>query len=254
MSNCSVSTLLAAPFRTPLRWWLSPGVPEGKALVSLRRSEPMDATVTVVAARDVGPGTVAIEFESPAEFDAEPGQFVKLSATIDGESYARFYTLSSPGVTETFEVTVGIDPAEAGPFSHHLESLAEGDEIDLSGPFGQSYYDGESRVVVLAGGPGIGPAVGIAEAAVADGNEAAVVYLDDAPAHEERLDTLADEGASVVVTDDDAALTDAVADALTGDEGEQVFVYGFASFVDAAVEALEAAGGDADAAKVENFG
>ena len=229
----------------------------------------MDATVTVAAVRDVGPGTVAIEFETPAGFDAEPGQFVKLSATVEGESYARFYTLSSPGVTETFEVTVGIDPEEAGPFSHHLESLAEGDEIDLSGPFGKSFYDGESRVVVLAGGPGIGPAVGIAEAAVADGNEAAVVYLDDAPAHTDRLDTLSDDGASVVVIDDDAALTDAVADALSGDstegtsagnrtqsgdDGEQVFVYGFASFVDAAVEALEAAGGDADAAKIENFG
>ncbi|KAB1196882.1 MULTISPECIES: FAD-dependent oxidoreductase [Haloferax] len=216
----------------------------------------MDATVTVAAVRDVGPGTVAIEFETPAEFEAEPGQFVKLSATIDDESYARFYTLSSPGVTDTFEVTVGIDPDEAGPFSHHLESLAAGDTIDLSGPFGQSYYDGEASVVVLAGGPGIGPAVGIAEAAVADGNEAAVVYLDDAPAHETRLDALSDAGASVVVTDDEADLTDAVADALSGDDvdEEQVFVYGFASFVDAAIEALEAAGGDADAAKVENFG
>lgn len=229
----------------------------------------MDATVTVAAVRDVGPGTVAIEFETPAGFEANPGQFVKLSADVAGESYARFYTLSSPGVGDTFEVTVGIDPDEAGPFSHHLESLSEGDTIDLSGPFGQSYYDGESRVVVLAGGPGIGPAVGIAEAAVADGNDAAVVYLDDAPAHTDRLDTLADDGASVVVTGDDDALADAVADALSGDVdekrssgrqtqsdnvGEQVFVYGFASFVDAAVEALEAAGGDADAAKVENFG
>ncbi|KAB1189036.1 MULTISPECIES: FAD-dependent oxidoreductase [Haloferax] len=214
----------------------------------------MDATVTVAAAHDVGPGTVAIEFETPAEFEANPGQFVKLSADVDGESYARFYTLSSPGVTDTFEVTVGIDPEEGGPFSRHLESLSAGDTIDLSGPFGQSYYDGEDRVVVLAGGPGIGPAVGIAEAAVADGNEAAVVYLDDAPAHEDRLDALGNDGASVVVTDDDADLSDAVAAALTGSEAEQVFVYGFADFVDAAVEAIEAAGGDADAAKVENFG
>ncbi|ELZ91669.1 flavodoxin reductase family protein / cytochrome-b5 reductase [Haloferax mucosum ATCC BAA-1512] len=214
----------------------------------------MDATVTVSAARSVGPGTVAIEFETPTGFEAEPGQFVKLAAEVDGESYARFYTLSSPGVGDTFEVTVGIDPDEAGPFSQHLESLADGDTIDLSGPFGDSYYDGDARVVVLAGGPGIGPAVGIAEAAVADDNDAAVVYLDDAPAHEDRLDALRDGGASVVVTDDDAALADAVADALTGVEGEQVFVYGFAGFVEAATDAIETADGDADAAKVENFG
>ncbi|AFK18584.1 FAD-dependent oxidoreductase [Haloferax mediterranei ATCC 33500] len=214
----------------------------------------MDATVTVSAARNVGPGTVAIEFETPDGFEAEPGQFVKLTAEVDGESYARFYTLSSPGVGDTFEVTVGIDPEEAGPFSQHLESLAEGDTIDLSGPFGDSYYDGEARVVVLAGGPGIGPAVGIAEAAVADDNEAAVVYLDDAPAHEDRLDALRDGGASVVVTDDEDALAGAVSDALVNGDDEQVFVYGFAGFVDAAVDAIENAGGDVDAAKIENFG
>ncbi|MFC7128796.1 FAD-dependent oxidoreductase [Haloferax chudinovii] len=214
----------------------------------------MDAIVTVAAVSDVGPGTVAIEFETPDGFEAEPGQFVKLSAEVDGESYARFYTLSSPGVGDTFEVTVGIDPEEAGPFSRHLDSLAAGDDVEISGPFGRSYYDGESRVVVLAGGPGVGPAVGIAEAAVADGNEAAVVYLDDAPAHEERLSALRDDGASVVVTGDESDLADAVVDALTGDEGEQVFVYGFADFVENATDAVEAAGGDADAAKVENFG
>jgi cytochrome-b5 reductase len=209
----------------------------------------MDATVTVAAVRNVGPDTVAVEFESPEGFDAEPGQFVKLSGTVDGEEYSRFYTLSSPGAAETFEVTVGVDPDEAGPFSRHLLDLSPGDEIDLSGPFGRSYYEGEPRVVVLAGGPGVGPAVGIGEAAAADGNDVAIVYRTAAPAHVERLDALRDAGASVVVTDGD--VSDAVADAVTGEEGEQVFVYGFAEFVDDATDAVDAAGTDA---KVENFG
>jgi cytochrome-b5 reductase len=227
----------------------------------------MDATVAAVEVRSVGPNTVAIEFESPEGFDARPGQFVKLSATVEGEEYSRFYTLSSPGVVErdstarrdesngtetTFEVTIGVDPAEAGPFSRHLADLTAGDELAMSGPFGKSFYEGESRVVVLAGGPGVGPAVGIGEAAVADGNEVAVVYQTDAPAHEDRLGALREAGATVVVTDGDVA--DAVADVLTNEEGEQVFVYGFADFVDAAETAVEAAGGDPDAAKVENFG
>jgi cytochrome-b5 reductase len=215
-------------------------------------SASMDATVAVAAVREVGPGTVAIEFETPDGFEAEPGQFVKLSGTVDGEEYSRFYTLSSPGVEETFEVTVGVDPEEAGPFSRHLTDLREGDELDVSGPFGRSYYQEESRVVILAGGPGVGPAVGIGEAAVADGNEVAVVYQTDAPAHAERLDGLRDAGASVVVTE--GAIGSAVADAVTGEEVEQVFVYGFDDFVEEAEAAIEAAGGDADAAKVENFG
>lgn len=212
----------------------------------------MDATVAVAAVREVGPDTVAIEFETPDGFEAEPGQFVKLTGTVDGESYARFYTLSSPDVEGTFEVTVGVDPEEAGPFSQHLVALSAGDELDVTGPFGSDYYEGESRVVVLAGGPGIGPAVGIGEAAAEDGHEVAVVYQSDAPAHGERLDALRESGASVVVTDGD--VEDAVSDAVTAEEGEQVFVYGFADFVAEATDAVDAAGGDGDAAKVENFG
>jgi len=212
----------------------------------------MDATVAVSAVRDVGPHTIALELESPEGFDAEPGQFVKLLGTVDGEEYARFYTLSSPDAEGTFEVTVGVDPDEAGPFSRYLLDLEPGDALDISGPFGRSFYDGEARAVVLAGGPGVGPAVGIAEAAVAAGNEAAIVYQTDAPAHEDRLDALGEAGVSVVVTDGDVAA--AVADAVTGAEGEQIFVYGFADFVDDATAALEAADADTDAAKFENFG
>jgi ferredoxin-NADP reductase len=229
-----------------------PCVAEGKALLTPSPIEDMDATVAVTAVRDVGPRTIAIEFEAPAGLDAEPGQFLRLEGTVDGEEYTRFYTLSSPGVDDTFEITVGIDPEEAGPFSDFLLALESGDTVEISGPFGRSFYEGESRVVVLAGGPGVGPAVGIGEAAVADGNELAIVYQTDAPAHEERLDALRDAGASVAVTDGD--ITDHVARAVTGAADEQMFVYGFGSFVDDATAALDAAGVDPDLAKVENFG
>ncbi|MBB6645399.1 ferredoxin--NADP reductase [Halobellus ruber] len=212
----------------------------------------MDATVAVTAVRDVGPRTIAIEFEAPADLDAEPGQFLKLVGTVDGEEYSRFYTLSSPGVDDTFEITVGIDPEEAGPFSEFLADLAAGDTVDISGPFGRNFYEGESRVVVLAGGPGVGPAVGIGEAVVADGNDVAVVYRADAPAHAERLDALEAAGASVVVTDGD--IDGHVAAAVTGAADEQVFVYGFEGFIEDATAALDGAGVDPDDAKVENFG
>lgn len=212
----------------------------------------MEATVTVAGVESVGPDTVAIEFETPDGFDAAPGQFVRLGATLDGERYRRFYTLSSADVAGTFEVTVGIDEDEAGPFSEHLAALAPGDDLEMAGPFGSNHYEGEARVVVLAGGPGVGPAVAVAERALADGGEAAVVYRDGQPAHETRLDRLRERGASVVVTD--GAVGAAVADAVTGDPDERVFVYGFQPFVDEAVGALESAGTDPDAAKVESFG
>ena len=214
----------------------------------------MDATVTVREVQDVGPDTYAIRFGTPDGFAAEPGQFVKLGTEIDGEDVARFYTLSSPTTDDTFEVTVGIDPEAGGEFSEFLSAVEPGVEMSFSGPFGDQHYDGEGRVVVLAGGPGVGPAVAIAERALDEGGEAAVVYRDDNPAHGTRLGALRERGATMYLLDEDTDMTDAVTDVVTGADGEGVFVYGFADFVADAEAAVEAASGDVDDTKVENFG
>jgi len=206
--------------------------------------------LTVTAVRSVGTDAIAIDIETPVEFSAQPGQFVKLTLSVDGEEESRFYTISSPDVGGEFEITVGI--GEDGDVATQLADLEAGDSVRISGPFGSDYYEGESRAVLLAGGPGIGPAVGIAERALADGNDAAVVYQDDAPIHEDRLAALRDAGALVTLLAGEERLTDAVAEATA--DGGQVFVYGFADFLDDAMAALEAAGVDTDDAKVENFG
>ena len=209
-----------------------------------------DTECRVAAVREVGPDTVAIDVETPAEFSARPGQFVKLTFEVDGETEPRFYTISSPDVEGTFELTVGIDPD--GTVAPLLADLAAGDTVTVAGPFGSDYYEDEPRAVILAGGPGVGPAVGIAERALAEGNDAALVYRDDAPVHEDRLDSIADDGAFVRVLGADEDLTDATAAAL--EDGGQLFVYGFADFIDAATAAVEAAGGSTEDAKIENFG
>ena len=215
----------------------------------------MDASETTVAAvHDVGDDAVAFDLESPPGFEAEPGQFLKLTATVDGETESRFYTISSPNAFGTFTFTVGFDPDEAGPFSAFLRDVEAGDTVRFTGPFGQNYYEGESRVVVIAGGPGIGPAVAIAERALAEGNEAAVVYRDEAVIHEDRLAAIAAAGADVFVLSEAEDLTDAVAAVRTGRAEEQVFVYGFEPFLEDAEAALGAAGGEFEGAKVENFG
>jgi 3-phenylpropionate/trans-cinnamate dioxygenase ferredoxin reductase subunit len=207
----------------------------------------MDATqVTVREVRSVGADTVALELETPDRFDAKPGQFVLLRATVDGEEISRHYTLSSPDVEDTFEVTVGVDPD--GDLSPWLADLDAGDEVSVEGPFGTVFYEDED-VVLLAGGPGVGPAVGMGERALADGHDVAIVYKDGSPAHEERLAELSAGGATVVVTDGN--LDEAVAEVAGGG---QVYVFGFREFVDDSLAAVEAAGGDPDDAKVENFG
>lgn len=214
------------------------------------RMDPTAARVTAVD--DVGPDTIALDVETPEGFDAQPGQFVKLSLEVDGEEESRFYTLSSLTVDDTFEITIGIDPE--GTVGPRLAELAAGDTVTVSGPFGTAHYEGEDRVVVFAGGPGLGPAIGIAERALSEGGEAAIVYEGDFRVHESRLATLAAAGADVFVVGegDDEALADAANGALEGDE--QVFVYGFADFLDEATAVIEAAGGTPDEAKMENFG
>ncbi|WP_436923875.1 FAD-dependent oxidoreductase [Halosimplex amylolyticum] len=207
-----------------------------------------DTEVSVVAVESVGDDAIAIDFETPDGFDARPGQFVKVA--LAGVDESRFYTISSPDVRETFEITVGIDPdGEVGP---RLEELEAGDTVEVSGPFGNAYYEDEERVLILAGGPGVGPAIGIAERALDDGGEAAIVYRDAAPIHDDRLTDLNQRGASIAVLAPESPLESSVADALTDDT--QVFVYGFAEFLDDATAAIATAGGEPDAAKVENFG
>lgn len=213
----------------------------------------METTVTVEEVTEVGPETVAVTFTTPAGFHAEPGQFVRLSATIDGESVARFYTISSPDTDERFETTVGLGGDNDEPdFAAYLADLEPGETVALTGPFGEDYYEDEPRAVILAEGPGIGPAVAVADRAIAAGNETVVIYQSDAPAHTDRLDALRAAGASVTITD--GPIDEPVADAITGRDGERAFVYGFAEFVEDAREAIESAGGDTADAKIENFG
>ena len=233
--------------------------------------------VRIVDVRDVGPDTVAVTLEAPPGFDARPGQFVQLRATVDdaegedggeddggrdddgdggkeeGAAVTRHYSISSPVVDETFELTIGVDPE--GTLSPWLAGVSPGATVEVAGPWGRVYYADEPRVVVLAAGPGIGAAVGVAERAVIEGGSAAVVYRSAVPVHEDRLSALASVGADVRVTADDAAFEAAVASLLESQDAEsQTFVYGFEPFVEDAREAILATGGDPDSAKVENYG
>lgn len=209
-----------------------------------------ETAATVTAIEDAGPDSFALVFETPNGFDAEPGQFVKCTIDIDGETHSRFYSISSPRVGETFELTIEIDPD--GEVSPRLRSLEAGDELILSGPYGNAHYEGESRVLVVAGGPGIGPAVGIAERTIDDSGDAAVIYRDDDPLHVDRLDALDSAGANITVLADEESVRPAIETVDLTDR--QVFIYGFADFLDDATAGLAAAGGEPDQAKVENFG
>lgn len=204
--------------------------------------------VRVEAVEQVGPTTVAMRLEAPAEFEAVPGEFVLVRATVDGEDLARHYTVSSPDVEDGLEITVGIDPD--GSLSPWLAEREPGDEIRMEGPFGNVAHE-RGDAVAIAGGPGIGAALAVAERALETGGDAAVVYQPESdPAHRERLADLVDRNGTVRVVGDDGALEAAVAEVL--DVGE-VYVFGFRPFVETVRSAIRAAGGDPDEAAIEPF-
>ncbi|WP_255152175.1 FAD-dependent oxidoreductase [Halorarius halobius] len=201
----------------------------------------------VQSCQEVGTRTVALALETPREFDALPGQFVLVRAMIDGTEETGYYTISSPTTDDSFEITVQVTSDSA--LGTWLADREVGDPIEIDGPFGDVQYADRNDVVVLAAGPGIGPAVGIGERARATDHDATLLYEGDDPAHADRLTTLEAEGATVVLGVSD--LTDPLEE-IDGDK--QLFVFGFASFVDRATAAIKAAGLDPDAAEVENFG
>jgi len=210
--------------------------------------------VVVAGVRDVGPDTVAIDVETPEEFSALPGQFVVVKATVDGETVDRYYTISSPNTTGSFELTVEIDPE--GDVTPMLADLEAGDALTVAGPLGDVCYDDDGDMLAVAGGPGVGPGLAVAERAVEHGYDVALVYQDDGVVHEDRLDALVEAGASVdlldaTAPDADDALRAAVAEhAAIGD----AYVYGFADFCGTVTDALAEAGVDDDAVHVESFG
>ncbi|GAB3311383.1 FAD-dependent oxidoreductase [Haloplanus salinarum] len=202
--------------------------------------------VTVESVESVGERTVALELRTPDGFDAAPGQFLLVRATVDGVEETGYYTLSSPDAEGRMEVTVEYVPE--GTLAPWLAERSPGDTVEIEGPFGDVRYTGEGSAVVLAEGPGIGPAVGIAERARAGDHDATVVFWGQDPPHRNRLDALEADGATVMVVES----LDEATDAIAADDDATVYVFGFESFVRDAKTVAEAVG--IDDLRAESFG
>ena len=204
--------------------------------------------VEVRKIEEVGDDTVALVIESPDGFEARPGQFVQVGIETEDEKTVRHYTISSPYVADDFEITVEVDPD--GELSPLLAGYGEGEKVTVDGPYGRSYLEDEETATILAGGPGIGPALGIAERVLDNGGDAALVFHGEDPPHKDRLREIEQSG-HVSVVDDTDGLSEAIEKAL-GEVDGQVFIYGFSDFVDQAVEVLDELNHD-DPRKIERF-
>ena len=103
------------------------------------------------------------------------GQYLNVFLNIEGMKVNRAYSISSsPQNAKDGFYELTIKYVQDGLVSRYvLDNWKEGDEVELSGPAGNFYYQGlrdAKTVICLAGGSGITPFRSMAKA-IADGNE-----------------------------------------------------------------------------------
>lgn len=126
----------------------------------LRIARIFDETHDVKTFRLVPPDGGALPFEHVA------GQYLNLALTIDGKRVNRSYTIAS-APTRSAYVEISVKRAPDGHGSKHLHATwKEGDLVKVSAPAGKFYFAGteSDRVVLLAGGVGITPAMSVIRA------------------------------------------------------------------------------------------
>ena len=122
--------------------------------------------VPVIAAFNETRDIKTIRFARPDDFAFEAGQFVTVRLAVEGKEYARCYSISSaPEVRGYFEVTV----QRQGVVSTALHTIAHpGAVLALRRPNGRFVYPSadDRPIVLLAGGIGITPLMGMLRHAV----------------------------------------------------------------------------------------
>lgn len=206
-------------------------------------------TAEIGTVDSVGPQTVAIELNLQEEFEGEPGQFVLVRAEIDETTESGHYTISSSEVTNRFEITVGID--EEGTLGPWFESSEPGTTIEVEGPYGETVFEQEDHVTILAQGPGIGPAVALGELGESVGSDVTIVYLGETVPHRDRLESLEATGTALHLVQDRDDYERVVQDVVPG---RTVYVFGYAEFVSLTEDVLEAIPSPVADLKIENFG
>ncbi len=122
-------------------------------------------------------GAVALTFHIPealrATFAFEPGQFLTLRATIDGQDVRRSYSICSSTrlLRERGDVQVGIRPVDCGVFSNWAaQQLKEGDTLRVMPPDGRFVVRRPRALhrVGFAAGSGITPILSIMASTLED--------------------------------------------------------------------------------------
>lgn len=133
-------------------------------------STPHFQALTVKRVNPEAAGSVAVTFDVPpaarTAFQFEPGQYLTLRATVDGQDLRRSYSISSPRsrLTAEGELEIGIRQVPGGLFSSWaVHSLKAGDTLNVMAPDGRFTVRKQRAIhrVGFAAGSGITPILSI---------------------------------------------------------------------------------------------
>ena len=163
------------------------------------------ATLTGIATETSDTKTYTFSLERKMFFRA--GQYVELTAEIDGAVVSRPYAISSSPYKALREKELSVTVKKAGFFSNWLFDNAKiGDEMTIGDPSGFFHYEAikdEKTVVGIAGGSGITPFYSMAQALKEGSEDFNLVLIYGARtekdiAFKDRLDALVSDKFKVV--------------------------------------------------------
>jgi ring-1,2-phenylacetyl-CoA epoxidase subunit PaaE len=114
--------------------------------------------------------TFAIPQDLAGDYGFQPGQYLTLRTTMDGEEVRRSYSICSG--PDDGELRIAVKKVDGGAFSSWAaDELRHGDELDVmtpTGRFGVAHAPGEARLYVgFAAGSGITPILSIVKGVLA---------------------------------------------------------------------------------------
>jgi len=137
-------------------------------------STPRFHRLAVHDLRREAPDAVSLTFAIPADlredYSFNPGQYLTLRATMDGEEVRRSYSICSG--PDDGELRIAVKKVDGGAFSSWAaDELKSGDELDVmtpTGRFGITHAPDQARIYVgFAAGSGITPILSIVKGVLA---------------------------------------------------------------------------------------
>ncbi|MGI9278544.1 MAG: FAD-binding oxidoreductase [Endozoicomonas sp.] len=116
---------------------------------------------TLAAKHSLSQNTVQLDFRVEGGFDYQPGQFVQLHFSFQGEDYKRSYSIanSPESFQSTQQIEIAISFVEGGIASSLFSEAEPGLELSIGGPFGiltaPEQYNG--RIILAGTGTGLAP-------------------------------------------------------------------------------------------------